>query len=219
MLSDLKRSYRGVRNILRRYWSAYGGWRAVLTSPYLHASVVITVLLGHLWVDGGWWTDPIAVLPTMVGFAIGAYAIVLGFGDERFRSVIMTRRKGKTSPFVTISASLAHFIVVQLAAFGVALGAKGLDFPLKESEGIGAYVYYAFGSVDFVHKWISPIGYFFGFLLYIYAVATALATAMAIFRLTTMIERDEEPKKKEPLRRRVISRRRMLARRARNWRV
>ncbi|CAM8819317.1 hypothetical protein NCW_01109 [Burkholderia pseudomallei] len=194
MLDDLKNSYCGVGGIFARYWRAYGGWKAVLTSPYLHASVVLTFVLAHLWVGAEWWSDPIAILPGMVGFAIGAYAIVLGFGDERFREIIMTRRNGKTSPYVRISASLAHFIVVQLGALVIAICAKGLNFPLDEGKGIGRVLFAIFGDVSFVHEWVSPVGYFFGFLLYVYALATALATAMAIFRLTTMTERDEEPK-------------------------
>jgi hypothetical protein len=190
MLRDLKRSYSGVAEIFARYWTAYGGAKAVFLSPYLHASMVLTTLLGHLWVDAAWWGDAIASLPTMIGFAIGAYAIVLGFGDEKFRSLLTQRRDGKTSPYVTISASLAHFIVVQLVALIAALIGKGLDFGLREDQGVGALVFRAVGSVDFVHEWIAPIGNFLGFALFIYAILTALATAMAIFRLTTLLERE-----------------------------
>ncbi|WP_254599806.1 hypothetical protein [Cupriavidus gilardii] len=148
-------------------------------------------MLNHLWVRLEWWSDAIAALPTMVGFAIGAYAIVLGFGDERFRAVIMQRKNGSTSPYVRISASLAHFIVVQLAALLAAFIAKGLNFGLSESNGIGALIFHIFGNIDFVHEWLAPIGHFVGFILFVYAMATALATAMAIFRLTTLVERDE----------------------------
>jgi hypothetical protein len=194
MRSDLRKSYRGVRNIFTRYWVAYGKWKAVLYSPYFHAAIILTVMLAHSWLHQPWWKGAIGVLPTMVGFAIGAYAIVLGFGDDRFRAVIMTRRAGKTSPYVTISASFAHFIVVQLGALLACFLADGLDFPLEENEGLGFYINLVFGGVDFVHTWMAPVGYFVGFLLYMYAMTTALATSMAIFRLTTLAERDEPPK-------------------------
>jgi len=150
-------------------------------------------LLNQLWIEAAWWGDAITTLPTMVGFAIGAYAIVLGFGDERFRAVIMQRKSGGTSPYVRISASLAHFIVVQLAALLAAFVAKGLDFSLSERKGFGALIFDVVGSIEFVHDWIAPIGRFLGFVLFVYAIATALATAMAIFRLTTLVERDESP--------------------------
>ncbi|MGA3845111.1 hypothetical protein ACI2UC_17060 [Ralstonia nicotianae] len=166
---------------------------ALLTSPYLHASIVLTVLLNHLWIEAAWWSDAIAALPTTVGFAIGAYAIVLGFGDERFRAVIMQRRNGDISPYVRISASLAHFIVVQLAALLAAFIAKGLNFGLSTRKGLGALILDVVGSINFVHDWIAPIGHFVGFVLFVYAIATALATAMAIFRLTTLVERDDPP--------------------------
>ncbi|MHC6050652.1 hypothetical protein ACYT84_02585 [Ralstonia solanacearum] len=193
MLRDLRRSYQNVGNIFGRYWNAYGRWVAILTSPYLHVSIVLTVILSHLWIRGGWWSDAIAALPTMIGFAIGAYAIVLGFGDERFRAVIMLRRNGDTSPYVKISASLAHFIVVQIAALLAAFIGKGLNFGLNTRKGLGALIFAAVGNIDFVHDWIAPSGNFIGFVLFIYAIATAMATAMAIFRLTTLVERDEPP--------------------------
>jgi hypothetical protein len=194
MLRDLCTSYRGVRGIFARYWRAYGGWKAVLTSPYLHAAILLTGLLGHLWFDAAWWTDAIASLPTMIGFAIGAYAIVLGFGDERFRTILTQRRNGKTSPYVTISASLAHFIVVQLVALFSALLAKSLDFYVCDNHILGALFLTFVSSCDVAHTWLSPIGNFIGFALFVYAIATALATAMAIFRLTTLIEREDPPK-------------------------
>ncbi|MFM0236249.1 hypothetical protein [Paraburkholderia sediminicola] len=197
MWHDLRASYRGVRGIFAQYWKAYGGWKAVLTSPYLHGSVVLTPILGHLWFDASWWTDAIASLPTMIGFAIGAYAIVLGFGDERFRAILTQRRGGRTSPYVTISASLAHFIVVQLAALICAFLAKGLDFYVCDSHILSAILLPILGGCDVVHDWFAPIGNFVGFTLFVYAIATALATAMAIFRLTTLVEREELPKPTE----------------------
>lgn len=197
MLSDLRTSYRGVRGIFTRYWKAYGGWKAVLTSPYLHGSVVVTAVFGHLWYDTAWWTDAIASLPTMIGFAIGAYAIVLGFGDERFRAILTQRRGGKTSPYVTISASLAHFIVVQLLALFSAFFAKSLDFYMCDNHVLSVILLPLLGDCDVIHKWIAPVGDFLGFALFVYAIATALATAMAIFRLTTLVEREEPPKRQE----------------------
>lgn len=193
MLSDLKQSYCGVIDIFGRYWRAYGGWRAAVTSPYLHASFGVAALLFNTWLYKNWWAEPIAALPTMIGFAIGAYAIVLGFGDERFRQIIMQRRNGKTSPYVRISASLAHFIIVQLAALFIAFFAKSFSFDLTKEKGIGALFTKIFGGFDFFSKWIVPAGDFIGFTFFVYAIATALATAMAIFRLTTIVERDEPP--------------------------
>ncbi|CAB3750869.1 MULTISPECIES: hypothetical protein [Burkholderia] len=191
MLGELKESYGGVFEIFGRYWSAYGGWKAVFFSPYFHGAIVLTAVLAHAWVKQPWWSVTIAVLPTLVGFAIGAYSIVLGFGDDRFRDIIMERDEDGPSPYVEISASFAHFIVVQLLALIVAFVANGLDFPLDEKEGIGAFIYSVVGSVEFVHDYVAPVGYFFGYLLFMYAITTALATAMAIFRLTTLAEREK----------------------------
>jgi len=133
----------------------------------------------------------------MIGFAIGAYAIVLGFGDERFRAILTQRRGGKTSPYVTISASLAHFIVVQLLALFGAFLAKSLDFYFCDNYVLNILLLPIVGDCSAVHKWLAPIGNFFGFVLFVYAIATALATAMAIFRLTTLVEREESPKRPE----------------------
>jgi len=133
----------------------------------------------------------------MIGFAIGAYAIVLGFGDERFRAILTQRRGGRNSPYVVISASLAHFIVVQLIALFSAFLAKSLDFYVCDNHALHAVLFLFTSDCEVISDWLAPIGNFVGFMLFTYAITTALATAMSIFRLTTLIEREEVPKQAE----------------------
>lgn len=191
MFSDLKNAYAGVFAIFGRYWKAYGGWRAVLFSPYLHAALLLTVALNHSWVAEPWWKTASSILPNMVGFAIGGYAIWLGFGDADFRKILTKKKDGGTSPYVVISASFAHFILIQLGALLLSIVADGLDFALDPKCGLGKILFQVFGSVAFVHEWLTPIGNFVGFLLFMYALTSALATSMAVFRLTTILERDD----------------------------
>jgi len=62
---DLRRAYvEGVFDVLRRYWCAYGGARAVLLSPYFHAALLLTALLWPYWLRLPWWDVALAAMPS-----------------------------------------------------------------------------------------------------------------------------------------------------------
>src|SRR6185295_12041303 len=69
--------YSATFRIFARYWQAYGGWRALFRSLYLHVAIIITCLLWGRWTMAGWWEMPLAVLPNIIGFSVGGYALLL----------------------------------------------------------------------------------------------------------------------------------------------
>src|SRR5437879_3044809 len=99
-------SYAQVREVFSVYWRAYGGLRALLRSPYFHGALLLTALLSPAWTSGAWWSNVLQVLPNIVGFSIGGYAIWLGFGDEKFKQLISFREKeSEISPYMEVSAT------------------------------------------------------------------------------------------------------------------
>jgi hypothetical protein len=187
----LHSSYRGVAKIFRRYWSAYGGWSVVWRSPYLHLAFLLTAVLYHFWLTDAWWDLATSVLPNIIGFALGGYALWLGFGDEEFRRAQSVSIGGKPSPYVAISASFAHFIIVQLVALLIAIVAKGLAFDLDPHGWPSLMMLRMTGSRTFIRDALAPIGHAIGFAFFMYALTTAIAASMAIFRVATWFERDE----------------------------
>jgi len=78
-----KSEYGDVLEIWGRYWSAYGGHKSLVKSPYLHVSLLLTLLSWHTWSEPGWWEHPKGALPDLLGFTLGGLAILLGLTEGR----------------------------------------------------------------------------------------------------------------------------------------
>lgn len=181
MIFDL---YRGTYKIVRRYWKEYGGWKAVLLSPYFHISAILTFLTSQYWLTQPWWEVSLSVLPNIIGFAVGGYAIWMGFGDENFRQRISQRSPlDGSSPYLTVSAAFAHFVVVQLLALLIALFAKASQCSMPLPHWISTMVA-SLGFSTRLEEVLRPLFYGIGFLMLCYALMTAFAATFAIFRVS-----------------------------------
>jgi hypothetical protein len=176
--------YRSAGEAWREYWLAYGAWPAVTRSPYLHAAIFLSAVMAPLWLRVGWWSDVITVLPSILGFSIAAMALLMGFGDERFRALI-ARAGGSTPTYVKIIASFAHFIIVQTLALVLALVCKAWSFPLP-----------AWFKNALIESGVSQIAmvlryavWFAGFAVFMYAMMCALSVTLYILRLAIIFSR------------------------------
>jgi len=166
--------YRGVAKSLGLYWKTYGGARTLIRSPYLHAAAFLTVLIAiPMWnraaFKEGWYDTCLTVVPSLLGFTLGGYAILMAFGDERFRRAISgPDPDGTPSPFMVVNAAFVHFIVIQAVSLLVALVSKAWEW----KTGIAALV---------------------GLTLLIYAIFAALAAALAILNLASWFDRYNPP--------------------------
>lgn len=181
---------KGVGEIWTRYWAAYGGWSELFGSFYFRAAVLVTALTWGSWTARGWWDTVTAVLPNVLGFTLGGYAILLSFGDEKFRTLLAASKaesldqgaSGSPSPYRQLSASFLHFIVIQSFALIAALIAKGLDTvdqrirPHLECTSLGLLRAFEF------------IASFVGYLLFVYALFAAIAASFFVFRLSNWFE-------------------------------
>ena len=178
MRKALQKSYSGVGSILGRYWRSYGGAQALLVSPYLHISLVLSLAMFPFWLSEPWWETALSTLPNVLGFTLAGFTIWLGFGDEKFRVRISKAKPDKASAFMGVGAAFAHFVVVQLLALIGALWAKAMDFPLPNELGLSALFRF------FVH-----LGHFLGFALFVYALMSALAATLGVFRAASWYDR------------------------------
>jgi len=168
-IKDFFKQYKGVRNTIASYWQWYGGWTTFFTSPYLHCALLLSFFSFPVWLPKRescvWYEMPIAVLPNLLGFTLGGYAILLAFGNEKFLSAIAgSRNDGKQSPYLTINGSFVHFIVVQVIALIVALLSKSLSIDK--------------GTVAF-----------FGLAIFYYAILTSLMATFAILNVSKWFDR------------------------------
>ena len=155
----------GILNHICHYWTVYGGWKALLFSPYFLLSIALTILLCPVWThsEGEWSDMAMEIIPSVIGFALGAYTIMLAFGGERFMTTIAGSDNNEPSPFMVTSAAFVHFIVVNFIA---------LLFSI------------------FVHVWrvsysiVNAIGVF----LFVYALSLSLAATFAVFTLARVFD-------------------------------
>ncbi len=166
-------------NIIVRYWKAYGGFAAVFTSAYFWLAIALTVLLFPRWSETGWWDDIISIMPSVLGFSLGGFAMWVAIGDEKFKSLIAGGDKdGSPSPFMEVNATFAHFILLQLTSLLIAIVAKGYNIILPH----GHWLSLIWG--DNLAK--ATLGFYaFGYFVFLYALLTAFAAVLALFRVSS----------------------------------
>ncbi|WP_134055736.1 hypothetical protein [Rheinheimera aquimaris] len=167
--------------IYSRYWQAYGGSKALLKSGYLWSALAISAVLYPLWSTPGWWELVLSIIPNLLGFSLGGFALWLAIGDDGFRKVITDKAAEQCSAYASINASFVHFILVQAMAVVAALLAKGYNFALPADVWVIKYHANIFYT-------ICAAGSYLGFSLFVYALFSALAATMGLFRITQMYE-------------------------------
>jgi len=169
------KQYKGVASIFKTYWAAYGGLGALLCSPYLHAALLLLALTTPTWSTPQWWDQSLTVLPNLLGFTLGGFAIFIGFGDEKFRALLAEDDGEPVNAYVALCSTFVHFILVQLAALVAAVLAK-------------AWWFYApwMGIFEHALPVLTAIGWAVGYGLFLYALTSVLAATMHIFRIASM---------------------------------
>ena len=175
--------YKGVAKIFCLYWKAYGGFRALLRSPYFHAAVLLLSLTYNTWLEKDWWLEVISALPNLLGFTLGGFAIFIGFGDERFRQLLAdpeTDSDGNEVPtiYVSLCSTFVHFIIIQLLALVYALLAKSWWFYFPWPACIAELM-----------PVFRNIAWAVGYGLFLYALTSVVAATMHVFRIANMYER------------------------------
>ena len=166
-------------NVFQRYWQTYGGFSALIKSPYLWISIAITALLFPHWSLTNWWDDVLSIMPNLLGFSLGGYAMWIAIGDDNFRKLISGEDEdGTASPYMEVNAAFVHFIILQILSMLLALTAKAYSFPVSANNPIvillGDY-----------YKLACLVGYGFSYLIFIYALLSALAATLALLRVSS----------------------------------
>ncbi|OTG61224.1 hypothetical protein B9T36_02145 [Acinetobacter sp. ANC 4204] len=178
-------------NIFQMYWSAYGGFRAFWASYYFLIPLIITFFCTNHWLNNKlWMADPLAILPSLLGFTLAGYAMWLSVGNEKLKILLSSKfdkeKKNSYSLFMQINASFIHFVIFQLITliFVYFLKYNDAAFFIKKIEEF--YVLYdiTYAVLNFFSNLMNAIGFF----LFIYSVFTMLATVFGIFRISYWID-------------------------------
>lgn len=168
----------GPKKSLLLYWIAYGGKEALFKSIYFWIALFLAFIIAVVSVfsDTPWdWQDRVmTTVPSILGFSLGGYAILVGFGDEDFRKCIRGKRKGeRASLYMRVNAAFLHFIFVQFLCLLYAVVTESL----------------------FINKIF--IFYFLGVFFFIYALMTIIATSLAVLNLANWFDMIPQKAKKD----------------------
>lgn len=122
MLRLLKKIIEENRYLAREfhdYSSYFGSLFEIIFSPYLHFALLASIV-GVCWADDytQWRAFASSIVPSLLGFSLGGYAILIAFGDNKFREYLATKRvdiRGN-SLFVIVNGVFLHFIIVQVVS-------------------------------------------------------------------------------------------------------
>ncbi|WP_152619658.1 hypothetical protein [Paramagnetospirillum magnetotacticum] len=195
------RQYNSVISLFSEYWSNYGGTFAVVTSPYFHCALFLNILLWKRWLYQAWWEHTISIMPNIVGFTIGAYAILMAFGDDDFRRRISGKTtRDKNSPYMKINSTFKHFALVQITSIILAL--IGSTYQDKMPVSIWKDTL----SIDDMHviSWSAPFS-FVSYWSFLYAIVSVVAATAGIFRVAGWFDKDQTRKRQNDLRSKDVS--------------
>ncbi|MEG8018787.1 hypothetical protein [Sphingomonas sp. LR55] len=178
----LPASYRGLWGALSRYWRDYGGWRDFFRSPLLHFSVAVAGASYSAWLKPDWTDLPLSLLPNLLGFSLGAYALIFSLANERLLAALnVPTADGRSTNLRIVNATFLHFILVQTSAIIFALANRSTLF----IDGVGLLPLTE-ASTATVRLILSSLAGAVGYFLTVYAVVLLVGAALAAYRLAIM---------------------------------
>lgn len=174
--------YGSLWGALRRYWEDYGGWPEFLTSPLVHISALIAVTSYGVWTEGTWTDLPLSLLPNLLGFSLGAYALIFSLANENLLAALnLASTDGKPPLLRMINATFLHFILVQTVAIIFALANKS-SFLID----LVGWLPFRADVAQALQTGLQLVAASVGYWLTTYAVVLLVAAALAAYRLANM---------------------------------
>lgn len=171
---------------LLKYFSDYGGLPAVLGSPLFHISFFITVMNYHVWMRTSWVETVQSMLPNLLGFSLGTYAILFSLIENNLRRALNSVEAIPGVSYMKfINATFFHFIFIQVLAMLWAIVYSGTLFYDIYSNFPTFY-----GNVECFFKIMSFIGAFFGYFLFVYSISLTVGAALVVYRLASIKRSD-----------------------------
>jgi hypothetical protein len=164
--------------IIDLYWKRYGGLKALLTSPYFRISILLSIILFPHWMYSKWWDDALSIMPNILGFSLGGYAILLAFGDNGFQKIMSgSDEKNEQSPMTDVNVTFVHFIFLQVVSIVLALLCKAYYFESVPTNRVLLLI----SDLD---PLIAISFYWLCYLFFLYALITSIGATMAILRMS-----------------------------------
>lgn len=134
---------------LKIYWEAYGGWTALFRSGFFWFSLWVSLICNVFMTDSFSWHEmAISILPDLLGFSLGGYVIMVGFGDVEFLNALRGRTEDSPSTYMKMNAAFVHFLVVQTTTLFLAIFCEALGMTDIVSTSVGMFLlFYTVGTL------------------------------------------------------------------------
>lgn len=125
----VKSEYSFIKKDFNDYIKYFGKLSDIIITPYFHVAVIISFLVIFFGQDAKIWTETaLNTLPDILGFSIGGYAIIITFGDEKFRKFLVdTEIDNQKSLLLVVNGTFIHFILCQTIAIILAYICSSFD--------------------------------------------------------------------------------------------
>lgn len=161
----------------RSYWANYGGTKAVFSSPYFWAACSLTLITYRWWSSHNWWERVLAIEPSLLGFSLGGYVLLLAVGSERFMELLARAGPEDDSALIGVSAAFVHFIAVQFSALLLAIVFVATEEAFWSSVNFSSMP--CMRTLRTSQAGLSILAFFYSF-------TTGIAATLRIFSLTNL---------------------------------
>lgn len=171
---------------IRRYFHDYGGWTGVLTSPLLWVALGISAINYDWWIEHKWISVSQSLIPSLLGFSLGTYAILFSLMTNRLKKALKTVLNDNGVPYLNeVNATFFHFIFVQVSALAWSF--------VQQSDVLVDVVGYfgLFPSAMTYLRFFDATASFIGAFLLLYSVLLVIGAALAVYRIASIVDRGD----------------------------
>jgi hypothetical protein len=172
---------------LKKYFHDYGGLPAVIGSPLFITSLAISLVSYQSWIDESWPDLAMSVIPNLLGFSLGTYALLFSLISPRIRLALRTLRNDKGVRYIDeMNATFLHFILVQVICFIWA-------FLYKQSLFLDISLWVARTMPSNVNLFpvLSTMGGIVGVLLILYSILLVIGASLTVYRIAKIVDPDQ----------------------------
>jgi len=171
-----------IENLVKLY-RVYGGPTAFFRSAYLWTAVFLCFVTRDSLKNGAWAETVLDYMPSLSGFTIAAFAIVLAvFRPQEMRA--LSGSGDTASPLSRIAATVTHAVVVQLMAIVLAAASSSASLTAVSEFCV---VQTCFENISSIEESLGQFFSVFGLFLGWYWLLLVLAAVLSLFRIVLIV--------------------------------
>jgi len=159
--------------IVKLAWDNMGGAAALCKSFDFRFALIVSLLCWPAWIEPQWWVNTISVLPSLLGFTLGGFAIFLGFGSDQFKELIAREDETK-SEYLSVSSVFLFIVAVQVVGLLYAIVCQSVWVPTPA----------LLLHISPIFSYLNPLAWFIGYFIYVLGIVLSLRAAIRIFRVS-----------------------------------